>query len=110
MTMKMSQNHSGLIKPLLVLLAFFLFPVTYIVGIIKWLNRRGEQKEHDDVHNVFVELTKHVEFSNDLKHNIHLFLTANKCPKTADHCIDVGREARRLAVRFQADPRARCSI
>ncbi|OAB47168.1 bis(5'-nucleosyl)-tetraphosphatase (symmetrical) YqeK [Paenibacillus antarcticus] len=58
------------------------------------------------MHTIFENLTKKIEFTSDLKRNIHLFLTINKCPQTADHCIDVGTEARRLAFMFEANHEA----
>ncbi|GAF07840.1 bis(5'-nucleosyl)-tetraphosphatase (symmetrical) YqeK [Paenibacillus pini] len=58
------------------------------------------------MHTIFKNLTKNIEFSSDLKSNIHLFLTTNKCPQTADHCIDVGSEARRIALMFEANHEA----
>ncbi|KIL42549.1 HAD family hydrolase [Gordoniibacillus kamchatkensis] len=49
------------------------------------------------------QLTRDVPFTGNLKSDIRLFLTANNCPKTAGHCIDVGNEARRVAILFHAD-------
>ena len=59
------------------------------------------------MHQLLKHLTKGIAFSGNLKSDdIHLFLTANQCPKTADHCMEVGTEARRIASMFQADPDA----
>ncbi|RRJ61707.1 HD domain-containing protein [Paenibacillus oralis] len=56
------------------------------------------------MHPIFQALTEQIEFSNDLKSNICLFLHANECPKTAKHCMDVGKESRRVALLFDANP------
>ncbi|XEC96636.1 bis(5'-nucleosyl)-tetraphosphatase (symmetrical) YqeK [Paenibacillus tarimensis] len=56
------------------------------------------------MHPILNNLIKDISFTNDLKNDIVLFLTTNKCPKTADHCLDVGAEARRIAVLFNSDP------
>lgn len=70
-----------------------------------WIEKKMRISESDSkMHTIFRNLTKDIEFTNDLKSNIHLFLTANKCPKTADHCMDVGTEARRIALMYDADP------
>ncbi|MEK8127650.1 HD domain-containing protein [Paenibacillus filicis] len=58
------------------------------------------------MHPIFQELTASVEFTHDLKRNVQLFLTTHHCSETADHCMDVGAEARRVAIRFGADPDA----
>ncbi|MFK7694872.1 HD domain-containing protein [Paenibacillus sp. HJGM_3] len=49
-------------------------------------------------------LSQSVPFTDDLRQTVHTFLTVNGCPVTANHCIDVGAEARRVALRFEADP------
>lgn len=56
------------------------------------------------MHAILKELTRDMSFTNDLKHDISTFLIQNQCPETAQHCMDVGREARRLALLFQVDP------
>ena len=56
------------------------------------------------MHSLFHNLVKDVPFTDSLKENVHLFLTLNQCPKTAEHCINVGKEARRVAERFGANP------
>lgn len=50
------------------------------------------------------ELSRDMTLTNDLKQDISTFLIQNQCPETAQHCMDVGREARRLALLFQVDP------
>lgn len=52
------------------------------------------------------KLTKGIDFTGNLKHDIYLFLTVNNCPKTAEHCLDVGTEARKIALLFDVDPQA----
>jgi predicted HD superfamily hydrolase involved in NAD metabolism len=51
-------------------------------------------------------LVKKITFTNDLKSDIYLFLTENQCPRTAEHCMKVGEEARRVALRFNSNPDA----
>jgi predicted HD superfamily hydrolase involved in NAD metabolism len=58
------------------------------------------------MHSIFKDLTNNIEFTGNLKHDIHLFLTANNCSKTAVHCMEVGTEARRVALLFEANPDA----
>lgn len=58
------------------------------------------------MHLIFKPLTEQVVFTGDLKSDISLFLSANQCSDTAKHCIDVGAEARRIALMFNADPNA----
>ncbi|WP_166246556.1 HD domain-containing protein [Paenibacillus turpanensis] len=58
------------------------------------------------MHSIFKELVEHIEFTNDLKNDVYLFLTANNCPKTAEHCIHVGTESRKIALTVQANPEA----
>ncbi|SIQ46200.1 putative HD superfamily hydrolase of NAD metabolism [Paenibacillus macquariensis] len=58
------------------------------------------------MHTILKNLTQQMEFSSDLKKNIYLFLTTNKYPETANHCIDVGTEARRIAIMFEANHEA----
>ena len=55
---------------------------------------------------VWGELTRNFELTNNLRDDIYSFLNANHCPKTAKHCMDVGAEARRVALLFHADPAA----
>lgn len=56
------------------------------------------------MHSIFINLTKDIEFTGNLKHDIYLFLASNNCTKTADHCVDVGTEARRVALLFEVNP------
>ncbi|KOR90225.1 bis(5'-nucleosyl)-tetraphosphatase (symmetrical) YqeK [Paenibacillus solani] len=56
------------------------------------------------MHAVFQPLTRHLVLTGDLKTDIQLFLSANQCPSTAKHCMDVGAESRRIALLFNADP------
>lgn len=53
---------------------------------------------------ILKELTSNMNFTNDLKQDIATFLIQNQCPETAQHCMDVGTEARRVALLFSADP------
>ncbi|SMF79953.1 putative HD superfamily hydrolase of NAD metabolism [Paenibacillus uliginis N3/975] len=53
---------------------------------------------------ILKELTRNMNFTHDLKQDIQLFLISNHCPKTAEHCMEVGTEARRVATLFNADP------
>ncbi|MBY0159715.1 HD domain-containing protein [Cytobacillus firmus] len=41
--------------------------------------------------------------SGNLKDDIYNFLVNNGCPKTAKHCVRVGKEARKIAERFNAN-------
>ncbi|GIP02630.1 haloacid dehalogenase [Paenibacillus lautus] len=41
--------------------------------------------------------------SGNLKDDIYNFLVNNGCPKTAEHCVRVGKEARKIAERFNAN-------
>lgn len=41
--------------------------------------------------------------SGNLKDDIYIFLVNNGCPKTAEHCVRVGKEARQIAERFIAN-------
>lgn len=58
------------------------------------------------VDGIFSRFTQDIRFSRDLKSNMELFLRANNCPRTAEHCLNVGAEAKQLAMRFHADPEA----
>ncbi|MEK3913365.1 HD domain-containing protein [Paenibacillus sp. FSL H7-0331] len=58
------------------------------------------------MHSIFKDVTQNIQFTGDLKQDIHLFLSANNCSKTAEHCMDVGTEARRIALLFNANPEA----
>ncbi|SFK82103.1 putative HD superfamily hydrolase of NAD metabolism [Paenibacillus sp. 1_12] len=58
------------------------------------------------MHSIFRNLTQNIEFTGDLKQDIQLFLSTHNCTKTAEHCMDVGAEARRLALIYEADPDA----
>lgn len=42
--------------------------------------------------------------SGDLPADVRRFLADRGCPRTAEHCLAVGAEARALAIRFGADP------
>ncbi|MCM3783472.1 bis(5'-nucleosyl)-tetraphosphatase (symmetrical) YqeK [Neobacillus mesonae] len=52
---------------------------------------------------IFKNLTYKMIFTPDLKTNIYQFLISNNCPKTADHCMQVGTESRRVAALFEAN-------
>lgn len=41
--------------------------------------------------------------SGNLKDDVYNFLVNNGCPKTAEHCVRVGKEARKIAERFNAN-------
>ncbi|AYB43143.1 bis(5'-nucleosyl)-tetraphosphatase (symmetrical) YqeK [Paenibacillus lautus] len=41
--------------------------------------------------------------SGNLKDDIYNFLVSNGCPKTAEHCVRVGEEARKIAERYHVD-------
>lgn len=53
---------------------------------------------------ILIELTKNMVFTHDLKQDIQSFLISNHCPKTAEHCMEVGAEARRVAALFDVNP------
>ena len=45
-----------------------------------------------------------IEMSGNLEDDtIYTFLVNNNCPKTAEHCIRVGQEARRVAEMYNAN-------
>ncbi|BFH66118.1 haloacid dehalogenase [Paenibacillus dendritiformis] len=54
---------------------------------------------------VYAEL-KVEALSGDLGKDVYRFLVRNGCPRTAEHCMRVGEEARRLAERFGLDSQA----
>ena len=56
------------------------------------------------MHLLFQKLIKDVEFTGNLEQSIHLLLSCNNCPRTAEHCMDVGKEARRVAEMFNVNP------
>lgn len=58
------------------------------------------------MHSILAERTKPFPRTNRLRDDIRSFLSLNGCEKTAEHCMDVGTEARRIALRFGADPEA----
>lgn len=58
------------------------------------------------MHPILAEHTKPFPRTNRLRDDIRSFLSVNGCEKTAEHCMDVGTEARRIALRFGADPEA----
>jgi|SRR5690606_26455888 len=62
--------------------------------------------EDSKMHSIFEPLTKHVSFTGELKTDITLFLTLNHCPETANHCLEVGSESRRIAKLFNVNIRA----
>lgn len=43
------------------------------------------------------------ELSGNLQDDIYTFLVNNHCPKTAEHCMRVGQEARRVAEMYHED-------
>lgn len=49
------------------------------------------------------QLSAGFKFSGELQHDIPRFLTHHGYPKTAEHCLAVGAQARALAARFGAD-------
>lgn len=58
------------------------------------------------MHAMFEQYLHGLHITGDLKRDVHAFLTANGCPHTAAHSMEVGGEARRTALRFGADPQA----
>jgi len=56
------------------------------------------------MHSILKSKTENIAFTGDLKTDVYLFLTANQCSDTADHCIKVGNESKRIALMFNADP------
>ncbi|MDO3676983.1 bis(5'-nucleosyl)-tetraphosphatase (symmetrical) YqeK [Paenibacillus ehimensis] len=58
------------------------------------------------MHPILTERTKPFSRTNRLRDDIRSFLSLNGCEKTAEHCMNVGTEARRIALRFGADPEA----
>jgi len=56
------------------------------------------------MHLLFEKLVQEIEFTGNMKQDIQQFLTANHSPGTAEHCMDVGTEARRIAQLYYADP------
>ncbi|MFC7681819.1 bis(5'-nucleosyl)-tetraphosphatase (symmetrical) YqeK [Paenibacillus sp. GCM10028914] len=58
------------------------------------------------MNSIFKPLTERVNFTGDMKTDIYNFLSSNDCPHTADHCLDVGSESRRIAILFNSDPNA----
>ena len=67
------------------------------------LNKREEDAR---MHTIFESLIDNIVFTGDLKTDIFLFLSANQCSETAEHCIDVGAESKRIALMYNADPQA----
>ncbi len=55
---------------------------------------------------ILTALTRGLEFTGQLAPDLTAFLTHHGFPKTAQHCLQVGEEARRLAARFGADQEA----
>jgi predicted HD superfamily hydrolase involved in NAD metabolism len=72
----------------------------------KILEKHEGQGRSKRRHPVFEALTGQMRFTGELKDDVHLFLVENGCPKTAEHCLEVGAEARRLALLFGTDPEA----
>lgn len=56
------------------------------------------------MHPILKKLTQHDAFAGNLKQDMHLFLSSNDCLYTADHNIDVGTEARRIALLYGINP------
>lgn len=54
------------------------------------------------MHSPYVELVTH-KFSGKLREDVYTFLVNNGCPKTAEHSLRVGDEARNIAARFGAN-------
>lgn len=44
------------------------------------------------------------DFNGSLRDDVYRFLQEHQCPKTAEHVLKVGEEARRIAVLYHADP------
>lgn len=44
--------------------------------------------------------------TGNLREDVYRFLVDNQCPKTAEHSLRVGAEARRIALQFSAHPEA----
>lgn len=55
------------------------------------------------MHALFQQLTTNMIFTGELKRDIYEFLVSNHRPDTAEHCMDVGAEAKRVAMRYDAD-------
>lgn len=53
---------------------------------------------------LLTSLSSHLKLSGDLEQDMVHFLSGNGYPKTAEHSVRVGREARKLAERFGVDP------
>lgn len=56
------------------------------------------------MHPFFENELRSLQRSGDLAADVRRFLESHGCPKTARHCMNVGAEARSLALRFGADP------
>lgn len=56
------------------------------------------------MHNVFYEFVQEFKLTKDLKKDVCDFLVINNHKETAEHSVQVGAEAKRLAKRFGVDP------
>jgi predicted HD superfamily hydrolase involved in NAD metabolism len=56
------------------------------------------------MHAAFSGLTN-ITLTGNLREDVYCFLSMNGCEKTADHCIRVGEESKRVAIMYGADPR-----
>lgn len=52
---------------------------------------------------ILEKLTLNMTITGDLKSDVYQFLLSNHCPKTAEHCMEVGAESRRVAAMVGAD-------
>lgn len=52
---------------------------------------------------ILEKLTSNMTATGDLKSDVYQFLLSNHCPKTAEHCMEVGAESRRVAGIVGAD-------
>jgi predicted HD superfamily hydrolase involved in NAD metabolism len=57
-------------------------------------------------HPVYADFLKSFRFTGRLDEDVTRLLNANGCPKTAEHCLQVGAEAARIARRFGVDEQA----
>jgi predicted HD superfamily hydrolase involved in NAD metabolism len=58
------------------------------------------------MHPIFKDLVKGINFKNDLQSDIHSFLTMNNYRHTAEHCMEVGAEAGKIARQFNVNAEA----
>jgi predicted HD superfamily hydrolase involved in NAD metabolism len=58
------------------------------------------------MHDMLKTLIAGMNFTGELKRDIYQFLILNNCPKTAEHGLHVGAEARRIAIRYEICPKS----